>query len=89
MKITTFNGILIGILVVGLLAFAPAGLAYEAGAISVVAQATEARPFRLPFLDPPGPSTWLLGQTYGNTTGAYRQRRIIYEAGQGVHLGVD
>jgi len=53
------------------------------------AQEAETRPFRLPFLDPPGPGTWLLGQTYGNTTGAYRQRRIIYEAGQGVHFGVD
>ena len=30
-----------------------------------------------------------MGQAYGNTTGAYRQRRIIYEAGQGVHFGVD
>ena len=46
-------------------------------------------PFQLPFLDPPGPSTWLFGQTYGNTTGAYRQRRIFYEAGQGLHFGVD
>ena len=52
-------------------------------------QPPEERPFRLPFLDPPGPGTWLLGQAYGNTTGAYRQRRIIYEAGQGVHFGVD
>jgi murein DD-endopeptidase MepM/ murein hydrolase activator NlpD len=47
------------------------------------------RPFGLPFADPPGPSTWLLGQPYGNTTGAYRQRRSTYAAGQGVHFGVD
>jgi murein DD-endopeptidase MepM/ murein hydrolase activator NlpD len=46
-------------------------------------------PFRLPFLDPPGPSTWLLGQVYGNTVGAYRQRNVTYEAGQGLHFGVD
>lgn len=45
--------------------------------------------FQLPFADPPGPSTWLLGQSYGNTTGAYRQRRQFYEAGQGLHFGLD
>ena len=86
---TTFSRILIGILTLGLLALAPAGTMHVAGATPVKAQAVEERPFRLPFPDPPGPSTWLLGQTYGNTTGAYRQRRIIYEAGQGVHFGVD
>jgi murein DD-endopeptidase MepM/ murein hydrolase activator NlpD len=48
-----------------------------------------ARPFGLPFADPPGPSTWLLGQAYGNTTGAYRQRATTYRAGQGVHFGID
>jgi murein DD-endopeptidase MepM/ murein hydrolase activator NlpD len=47
------------------------------------------RPFGLPFAEPPGPSTWLLGQTYGNTTGAYRQRNSTYVAGQGLHFGVD
>jgi murein DD-endopeptidase MepM/ murein hydrolase activator NlpD len=47
------------------------------------------KPFGLPFADPPGPSTWLLGQGYGNTTGAYRQRKTTYAAGQGVHFGVD
>lgn len=54
-----------------------------------VAAAQDAPPFRLPFLDPPGPSTWLLGQVYGNTTGAYRQRHRDYNAGQGVHFGID
>jgi murein DD-endopeptidase MepM/ murein hydrolase activator NlpD len=49
----------------------------------------EPRPFQLPFLDPPGPSTWLLGQFYGNTIGAYRQRKTTYDAGQGLHFGVD
>lgn len=49
----------------------------------------EAPPFSLPFGEPPGPSTWLLGQTYGNTTGAYRQRATTYGAGQGLHFGVD
>ncbi|MBI5876663.1 MAG: M23 family metallopeptidase [Chloroflexi bacterium] len=46
-------------------------------------------PFGLPFADPPGPSTWLVGQAYGNTTGAYSARRSQYSRGQGVHFGVD
>jgi murein DD-endopeptidase MepM/ murein hydrolase activator NlpD len=45
--------------------------------------------FGLPFADPPGPSTWLLGQSYGNTTTAYRWRISTYAAGQGLHFGVD
>ena len=52
-------------------------------------QTVEDPPFRLPFQDPPGPSTWLLGQPYGNTAGAYRQRASAYSAGQGLHFGVD
>ncbi len=47
------------------------------------------KPFALPFADPPGPSTWLLGQLYGNTTTAYRWRRIQYGGGQGLHFGID
>jgi murein DD-endopeptidase MepM/ murein hydrolase activator NlpD len=46
-------------------------------------------PFRLPFAEHPGPGTWMLGQVYGNTSGAYRQRINYYEAGQGLHFGVD
>jgi murein DD-endopeptidase MepM/ murein hydrolase activator NlpD len=49
----------------------------------------EAPPFDLPFDTPPGPSTWLLGQPYGNTTAAYVFRNIWYSAGQGLHFGVD
>lgn len=45
--------------------------------------------FGLPFADPPGPSTWLVIQMYGNTVGAYRWRRIVYGAGQGLHFGID
>ena len=52
-------------------------------------QGMEEPPFRLPFQDPPGPGTWLLGQAYGNTAGAYRQRASAYSAGQGLHFGVD
>jgi len=47
------------------------------------------RPFALPFALPPGPDTWLMGQAYGNTTGAYRQRRTTYAAAQGIHFGAD
>jgi murein DD-endopeptidase MepM/ murein hydrolase activator NlpD len=59
------------------------------GSVRALAQGTGEPPFRLPFMDPPGPSTWLLGQVYGNTTGAYRQRTTTYAAGQGLHFGVD
>lgn len=47
------------------------------------------RPFGLPFDAPPGPSTWLLGQLYGNTTTAFRWRVSQYGAGQGLHFGID
>lgn len=47
------------------------------------------KPFSLPFNTPPGPNTWLLGQMYGNTTGAYSNRREFYAAGQGLHFGID
>ncbi|GIV83673.1 MAG: hypothetical protein KatS3mg052_0680 [Candidatus Roseilinea sp.] len=45
--------------------------------------------FGLPFAEPPGPDTWLLGQVYGNTTGAFARRREWYRAGQGIHFGID
>jgi len=47
------------------------------------------KPFILPFADPPGPTTWYLGQLYGNTTGAFSQRDTTYRAGQGLHFGLD
>jgi murein DD-endopeptidase MepM/ murein hydrolase activator NlpD len=49
----------------------------------------DVKPFGMPFAVPPGPDTWLLGQPYGNSTGAYRQRRSTYAAAQGLHFGVD
>ena len=56
----------------------------------VVAAAQPAeKPFGLPFDTEPGPSTWLLGQLYGNTIGAYRTRVVWYGAGQGLHFGLD
>lgn len=61
------------------------------GATAVLSQQTavDNRPFSLPFASPPGPDTWLLGQPYGNTTGAYNQRFTTYGASGGIHFGVD
>lgn len=58
------------------------------GAVPTFAQ-TNGRPFILPVALPPGPSTWLMGQPYGNTTGAYNFGSQWYEAGQGLHFGID
>lgn len=46
-------------------------------------------PFVLPFADAPSAGGWLLGQLYGNTTGAYRFGDLWYKAGQGLHFGLD
>ncbi len=43
----------------------------------------------MPFGGAPGVNSWLLGQLYGNTTGAYRRRNSDYRAGQGIHFGMD
>lgn len=53
------------------------------------AQPAVPRPFTLPFKESPGPDTWLLAQTYGNTVGAYFQRDTTYAASQGIHFGMD
>lgn len=47
------------------------------------------RPFSFPFAGPPGPSTWIMNQPYGNTTFAFRSRYGDYRMGQGLHFGVD
>ncbi len=52
-------------------------------------QAVGERPFDLPFAAPSGPGTWLLGQPYGNTTGAYYRRFSVYGASGGIHFGID
>ena len=68
------------------------GIAYIAASFaqeSVSAQREDTPPFQLPFAEEPGPDTWLLGQAYGNTSGAYRQRTRAYAAGQGLHFGID
>jgi Peptidase family M23 len=51
--------------------------------------APPSRQFSLPFAGMPGVNSWLLGQLYGNTTGAYRRRNTDYRAGQGIHFGMD
>jgi len=72
---------------VGLAVLITLGLSSQA-TLTAMAQ-PEVKPFGLPFDTAPGPSTWLLGQLYGNTTGAYRTRVIWYGAGQGLHFGLD
>jgi hypothetical protein len=47
------------------------------------------KPFMMPVALPAGPSTWLLGQPYGNTTGAFNFGTQWYSAGQGLHFGID
>lgn len=53
------------------------------------AQNNPNRPLDLPVALEPGPSTWLLGQVYGNTTGAFNFGDEWYSAGQGLHFGID
>ncbi|WP_412026409.1 M23 family metallopeptidase [Deinococcus yunweiensis] len=66
-----------------------AGGAHYVPALPDSAIANPSRQFGLPFAGAPGPNTWLLGQGYGNTTGAYRQRRSTYGNLQGIHAGLD
>lgn len=56
--------------------------------INVQSQPSE-RPFILPVQGEPGPTTWLFGQAYGNTTGAFNFGDLWYAAGQGLHFGLD
>jgi hypothetical protein len=56
--------------------------------INAQAQSDE-RPLSLPFAEPASASTWLLGQPYGNTTGAFNFGQAWYSAGQGLHFGLD
>jgi murein DD-endopeptidase MepM/ murein hydrolase activator NlpD len=61
-------------------------------AAAVPARAQEydqGKPLDLPVALPAGPSTWLLGQVYGNTTGAFANGTRWYSAGQGLHFGID
>lgn len=47
------------------------------------------KPFGLPMGEAPGPGTWFVSQSYGNTVFAYYERRTIYKSGQGLHMGLD
>jgi hypothetical protein len=47
------------------------------------------RPMIMPAAGDPGPNTWMFGQAYGNTTGAFNFGDQWYEAGQGLHFGID
>jgi murein DD-endopeptidase MepM/ murein hydrolase activator NlpD len=49
----------------------------------------QGKPLDMPVALPAGPSTWLLGQVYGNTVGAYGNADRWYSAGQGLHFGID
>ncbi len=49
----------------------------------------QTKPLILPVALPPGASTWLLGQPYGNTIGAFLRGSEWYEAGQRLHFGID
>lgn len=60
-------------------------LATGVGSVS----AQQPKPFILPIAAAPGPSTWLLGQLYGNTVGAFLNGSNWYEAGQRLHFGLD
>ncbi len=64
-------------------------MAHYASATPVSRIAQAAQQFSLPFAASPGPDTWLLGQVYGNTVGAFRRRNSDYRAGQGIHFGLD
>ena len=50
---------------------------------------TAPRPMIPPMQEGPGLSTWLFGQAYGNTTGAFNNGVAWYSAGQGLHFGLD
>lgn len=50
---------------------------------------TDAKPMIFPVAIAPGPQTWLFGQAYGNTTGAFNFGTAWYSAGQGLHFGID
>ena len=47
------------------------------------------KPFIMPVAAAASPSTWLFGQPYGNTVGAYNFGTAWYSAGQGLHFGID
>jgi hypothetical protein len=72
----------------------PDGMVFQASATvpevpAPAAAGTNGKPYRLPFADPPGPSSWYVAHWYGLTTGGYRGRNTTYSQGQGIHFGID
>ena len=57
--------------------------------IGGVSAQTAERPLIMPVEGAPGPGTWLFGQPYGNTVGAYNFGTAWYSAGEGLHFGID
>ena len=57
--------------------------------LSLPTASQDIRPMILPVAQPPAPDTWLFGQTYGNSTGAFNFGQRWYRAGQGLHFGID
>lgn len=53
------------------------------------ARAQTDKPMIYPIKGQPGLDTWLMGQPYGNTVGAYNFGKLWYSAGQGLHFGLD
>jgi murein DD-endopeptidase MepM/ murein hydrolase activator NlpD len=51
--------------------------------------APDGRPFGLPFAAPPGPGSWYVAQSFGNTVFAYFERHGLYRSAQGMHMGLD
>jgi hypothetical protein len=49
----------------------------------------QTKPFIFPVAAPPGPASWLFGQPYGNTIGAFVRGADWYDAGQRLHFGID
>ena len=80
--------LLFGLSVFSLILFSTA-FSHYAPALPVSKIASASKQFSLPFAGMPGVNSWLLGQLYGNTTGAYRRRNTDYRAGQGIHFGMD
>lgn len=74
---------------IGLFLLTGLSLAHSAPPLPDAQIAPPSRQFGLPFAAAPGYGTWLLGQLYGNTVGAFRQRLSAYRAGQGIHFGLD
>jgi murein DD-endopeptidase MepM/ murein hydrolase activator NlpD len=81
--------LLSALLIALIAAFASQPTLQPARATSTEAQAQPDQLFGLPFNTDPGPATWLMGQVYGNSTGAFARRREWYQAGQGIHFGID